>query len=389
MNLGLDARLFYNNTGIGRYTRSLFFEYRKAHAFQEHSLFLLSDVPLPVPSRQNASKIDGQTREAWPEHVQVVTAACHRRILWTNWYVPPLLRKHAIDVYHGVCNFELPLRKVCRYVVTIHDLVPLFFPELVPRKHVLFFRMFMKRVAHTADLIITDSEHSKQDIVRHLRVPEEKIRVIYLGYDPPQRKTLAPQKAQDLLKRYGITKPYLLFVGVIEPKKNLERLVEAFDMLRGRHAVGKDVQLVLAGGKGWLSDALYRKVTELKLEQRVIFTGFVPDEELSLLYKEAEVFVFPSIYEGFGLPVLEAMSYGTPVVTSNVSSLPEIAGDAGILVDPYQSADICEGMLRVLSDRSKREEMIRLGDRQVRKFSWRKSAEETWQVYRDVMHLAQ
>ena len=388
MKLGLDARLFYNNTGIGRYTRSLFFEYQKAQLFQEHPLVLLSDVPLPSPGKQGFPQSDEHAQDCWPEHVQLATAACKRRILWTNWYAPLLLREQTVDVYHGVCNFELPLRKVCRYVLTIHDLIPLFFPELVPRKHLLFFRLFMKRAAHTADLIITDSEHSKQDIVRYLRVPEEKIRVIYLGYDPPQQKQLGPQVVQSVLRTYGITKPYLLFVGVIEPKKNLERLVDAFTMLRAKYARGEDLQLVLAGGKGWLSDTLYRKVKELKLEQQVIFTGFVPDEDLPLLYTEAEAFVFPSIYEGFGLPVLEAMACGTPVVTSKVSSLPEIAGDAGILVDPYQADDIYEGMLWVLKDRSKREEMIRLGDIQARKFSWRKSAEETWRVYEEVMRLA-
>ena len=389
MKLGIDARLFYNNTGIGRYTRSLFFEYRNAQRFQEHSLFLLGDTPLSVPSKQPPPFAGtGLTQEDRPEQVQAVTAACKQRILWTNWCVPPLLREHEVDVYHGVCNFELPLRKVCRYVVTIHDLVPLFFPKSVPKKHLLFFRIFMKRVAHTADLIVTDSEHSKHDIIRHLRVPEEKIRVIYLGYDPPQKQDHDPQRAQALLRTFGITKPYLLFVGAIEPKKNLERLVEAFQMLRAKYARGNELQLVLAGGESWLAAGLHRKVRELQLERQVIFTGFVPDEDLAVLYKKAETFVFPSIYEGFGLPVLEAMSCGTPVVTSNVSSLPEIAGDAGMLVDPYHPKSICEGILRVLEDRSKREEMIRFGDRQAQRFSWRKSAEKTWQVYEEAMRMA-
>jgi glycosyltransferase involved in cell wall biosynthesis len=388
MKLGLDARLFYNNTGIGRYTRSLFFEYHKAERFEDHPLVLLSDTHLSAPSSPNFAPLDGQARDAWPEHVKQITADCRRRILWTNWHVPPLLRQHDVDVYHAVCNFELPLRKVCRYVVTIHDLVPLFFSKSVPKKHLLFFRLFMKRAAHTADLIITDSEHSKQDIVQHLRVPEEKIRVIYLGYDPPQEKAIEPQKAQNILKRYGVRTPYLLFVGAIEPKKNLERVVEAFRIVRERYAQDKELQLVLVGGESWMSDALYRKVSALKRDQQVLLTGFVPDAELPAFYQEAEVFVFPSLYEGFGLPVLEAMSYGTPVVTSNVSSLPEIAGDAAILTDPQQADSISDGIARVLMDRSKREDMKRLGKRQAQKFSWKKCAEETWQVYLDAMTLS-
>ncbi|PID56900.1 group 1 glycosyl transferase [candidate division KSB3 bacterium] len=388
MKLGIDARLFCKHTGIGRYTRSLCVEYYKAQRCRDHPLILLTDRPFPPPSPQDINPSSGQTLKPWTACVRPVIADCRRRMLWTHRHVPSLLRQHDLDVYHAVCNFELPWRKVCRYVVTIHDLVPLFFPKSVPRKHVLFFRLFMKHAAHTADLIITDSEHSKRDIVRYLHVSEKKIRVIYLGYDPPKQQVCDPQKVSALLKGYGICKPYLLFVGAIEPKKNLERLVKAFHMFREHDREGTDLQLVLAGGESWMSEGLYRTVRELNLDQHVIFTGVVPDAELPLFYHEAEAFVFPSIYEGFGLPVLEAMSHRIPVITSNVSSLPEIVGAAGYLVDPQQPASICDGMLHVLSDRAKREEMIRRGVEQAQKFSWKTCAEKTWQVYLDAMALS-
>jgi glycosyltransferase involved in cell wall biosynthesis len=375
MNLGIDARLLYNATGIGRYTRSLFFQLTRSLPSGD-TCSLLTD-------RDESSRPDAV---GLPLHFKFITAACPTRILWTNWHVPRMLRQYAIDVYHGVCNFELPVRKVCRYVVTIHDLVPLFFPQLVPKKHLLFFQLFMKRAAHTADLIITDSEHSKQDIVRHLYVPAEKIRVIYLGYDPPVQRPDS-QQAAAILMRYNITAPYLLFVGVIEPKKNLERLVEAFALLRQDAALSKDLQLVIAGGTGWLSNQLYQKVHNLHLENQIRFTGYVPDADLPALYANAEVFVFPSIYEGFGLPVIEAMSYGVPVVTANVSSLPELAGNAGMLVDPLRPEAIAEGIAAVLTNPQQRARMQHAGPLQAQQFSWQRTAAETYKVYQEVYQM--
>lgn len=379
MNIGIDARLLHNETGIGRYTRSLFCEYARRHEPGD-TYFLFSDRAFPgVPGQH------GAPQSSFPPNFQVVIAECPTRILWTNLYVPRLLRQHHIDVYHGVCNFELPVRKVCRYVVTIHDLVPLFFPKLVPWKHLLFFKLFMKRAAKTADLIITDSRHSKGDIVRYLDVPEDKIRVIPLGYTPPpQHNKDHLKKQQDVLAQYGITRPYLLFVGIIEPKKNLERLIEAFALLRQMSVASEGLQLVLAGGKGWLSDHLSRKVQDFHLEGSVVFTGFVPEDDLPALYAGAEVFVFPSIYEGFGLPVVEAMTYGVPVVTSTASSLPEIAGKAGILVEPNDPVAIRDGIAEVLRNPQKKEQMKRDGPVQARKFSWQRTADETYKVYQEV-----
>lgn len=382
MNIGIDARLLHNNTGIGQYTRSLFFEFAQ-HYQQEDTYYLLYDKEFQEITGYNQD--DDVT--SFPPGFHVITAHCKTRILWTNWHAPRLLRRQNIDIYHGVCNFELPVRKVCRYVVTIHDLVPLFFPDLVPWKHLLFFKLFMKRAAKTADIIITDSEHSKQDIVHYLSIPEEKIRVIYLGYEPQHHKDNEQRTLQDVLSHYGISQLYLLFVGVIEPKKNLERLIEAFSLLRQNSPPGKELQLVIAGGKGWLSENLYRKVQELHLDKQIIFTGFVPDDDLPYLYTGAEVFVFPSIYEGFGLPVIEAMAYGVPVVTSNVSSLPEIAGNAGILVDPKNPEAICDGITEVLSHPQKKEQMKHDGLVRAQRFSWKRTAEETYRVYQEAYQI--
>lgn len=381
MNIGLDARLLHASTGIGRYTRSLFFEYLRRPP-SDDTFYLLYDRPFPG--------IPGDPEGRLPSHFRVLTAPCATRMLWTQWHVPPLLKRHGIDVYHGLCNFELPVRKVCPYVVTIHDLVPLFFPRVVPWKHRLFFRLFMKPAARAADIILTDSHHSKQDIVRHLRVPAAKIRVVYLGYAPPaaSETTASPHAAPAaILKRYGIRGRYLLFVGVIEPKKNLERLLRAFAALRESAAADAALQLVLAGGQGWLSDHLAQLARELGIETSVVFTGFVPDEHLPALYQQAAAFVFPSLYEGFGLPILEAMSYGAPVVTSTASSLPEIAGDAAILVDPQSVDAIRDGMAAMLRNPQNAAALREKGRRQSQKFSWARTAQQTYAAYRDAAAL--
>ena len=381
MRLGIDARLFHVNTGIGRYTRSLFFEYLQRRQQSDDQIVLFYDRPSDLASFFPDAFASASSL---PEHVRLVTALCRRRIVWTNWSLPPLLRQQQIDVYHGVCNFELPLRKMCRYVVTIHDLVPLFFPELVPKKHLLFFKLFIKRAAQTADAIITDSEHSKQDICRYLKVSDEKVRVIHLGYTPQPLPQNAEEQRQRLFKQYGIRQPYLLFVGVIEPKKNLERLLEAFALLRQERRIDDSVQLVIAGGKGWFCERIEHNIAALRLETSVVLTGFMPDDALPLLYSGADAFVFPSIYEGFGLPVVEAMSHGVPVITSNVSSLPEIAGHAGLLVNPMDTASIAAGIETVLTHPEQRESMKIAGRLQARQFSWPRTAEATYRVYQDV-----
>lgn len=381
MRLGIDARLFHVNTGIGRYTRSLFFEYLQRRQQSDDQLVLFYDRPADFASFFPDAFADASSL---PEHVRLVTALCQRRIVWTNWSLPPLLRQQQIDVYHGVCNFELPLRKMCRYVVTIHDLVPLFFPELVPKKHLLFFKLFIKRAAQTADAIITDSEHSKQDICRYLKVSDEKVRVIHLGYTPQPLPQNAEEQRQRLFEQYGIRQPYLLFVGVIEPKKNLERLLEAFALLRQERRIDDGVQLVIAGGKGWFCEQLEQHIAALRLERSVVLTGFMPDDALPLLYSGAEAFVFPSIYEGFGLPVVEAMAHGVPVITSNVSSLPEIAGHAGLLVNPMDAASIAAGIETVLTHPEQRAAMKIAGRLQAQQFSWPRTAEATYRVYQNV-----
>jgi glycosyltransferase involved in cell wall biosynthesis len=179
----------------------------------------------------------------------------------------------------------------------------------------------------------------------------------------------------------------VLFVGILEPKKNLDRLLDAFALLCHMPSIDKGIQLVIAGDKGWAYEHLHQHSKNLHIEQHVVFTGYLPEEDLVALYEGAEVFVFPSIYEGFGLPVIEAMTYGIPVVTSQRSSLPEIAGEAGILVDPEKPEAIRDGIAAVLLNTEKADVMREKGWQQARKFSWRRTAEQTYQAYQDAYSL--
>ena len=375
MRIGLDARLaFYDRTGIGQYTRALL-TYLPTVSTDQDQFFLFCDrQPFINP---------------WSDpRLSIVPIPRKQRILWTNFSLPPFLKAKQIDLYHGVCNFELPVRKVCPYVITIHDLIPLFFPKLVPKKHLILFRILMRRVAQIADKIITDSNSSKKDILDRLGVPEEKVQVIYLAHHPVYRPIPDRNKIESILAKYHLNGKYLLFTGVLEPKKNLLRLIEAFHLLKTQINPLKDLKLVLVGGTGWgyagAGENLSRLIEQRELKEEVIFTGYVPDEDLPYLYNGAELFVFPSLYEGFGLPVLEAMACGTPVVTSKVSSLPEIVGEAGKLVDPYDPWNIAEGISEVLTNQTLRQSMIEKGLQRASLFSWQQTAAETLAVYRSI-----
>ena len=267
-------------------------------------------------------------------------------------------------------------------MVTIHDLGYLHFP----RAHRLLDRLYLdlstRFNARAAAHIIADSQATKRDLVERYGVEPSKISVIYPGYDEEAFQPVREREAIEAVKaRYGIAGDYILFVGTIQPRKNLVRLMEAFSLLKRQAA---DLQLVIAGKKGWLYEAIFRRVEELGLEGQVVFTGYVAEEGLPALFSGARLFVFPSLYEGFGLPVLEAMACGTPVVCSNASSLPEVAGDAALLFDPLDVEGMAAAMGRVLGDERLRAELIERGLQRARGFSWEKCARETLAVLESV-----
>jgi glycosyltransferase involved in cell wall biosynthesis len=305
----------------------------------------------------------------------------HLRLSWEMLIDPPDLL--------FVPSHVLPLVHPRRSVVTVHDLGFLYYPEAHTLSQNLYLRWSTRHNARAATRILADSQATRRDLVHHYSIPNSKIAVVYPGRD----ETLAPVTDPALLSavraRYGMAGPYLLYVGTLHPRKNLVRLIQAFGSLLqpsadGPRAPTAGLQLVLAGQKGWLYGEILDQVRKLGLADRVVLTGYVPEADLPPLLSGALAFVFPSLYEGFGLPLLEAMACGTPVICSNVSSLPEVAGDAALLVDPTDSEALAAGLARLVADEGLRRELIERGFRQMQRFSWRRCAEETLQVLEEV-----
>ena len=296
-------------------------------------------------------------------------------------FLPRGLRSQHIDLFHGLDHLGVPLfAKVGRYVATIHDMIPLLWPQWVTHKHRLVVTAAYYRLRRQADLVIVPSEATKADVVHHLQINPQRIAVIPWGCDERFHPGGDPEHFDVVQQRYRLPSPYLLCVGTLEPRKNLTTLLHAYAMLRAA-GFGKDLKLVVAGRAGWLYADISDTVKTLALEEEVIFTGFVDDEDLPDLYRGAELLVFPSLYEGFGLPILEAMASGIPVVTSNLASMPEVAGDAAIFVDAHDPKAIAEGIAQVLAEDRLRDALIQKGLARARCFTWESVAQQTLALY--------
>lgn len=304
------------------------------------------------------------------------------RIIWEWIFLPQLLNKKKIDLFWGPTHF-LPPIKVCKYVVTIHELVPFVLPRSLPfsRRH---YRRLLSYSIRLADVIIVVSESLKQDLIKFFPVQTDKIKVIHNGVD----ESFQPQSDNEILsriqKKYQLPSRFILTLGVMEPKKNIIGLIQSYADLRSSFS---DLPKLVIGGSrkyGWKNSNVFKLVQSLSLENEIFLTDSISHEDLPAVYSLAELFILPSFYEGFGLPVVEAMACGTPVITSNTSSLPEVAGDAAILVNPYNVADITNAMKEVLLNETKRKQMIERGFQNAKRFSWNRAANELLQVFEEV-----
>ncbi|NPV88363.1 glycosyltransferase family 4 protein [Coprothermobacteraceae bacterium] len=265
-------------------------------------------------------------------------------------------------------------------VVTLHDVIPVVFPEYVSPFSRRFFSFLWKNGLRRVDAIITVSQWSKKDIVERFGLNEERVHVVYNAFPRIVDFRQGAENTEGVLTRYGINKPYILFVGRLESRKNVPTLVKAFDRVRKSGLT--DFLLVLVGKKGWGYEQTFASIESLGLQEHVRVLEHIPWEDLMALYRGASVFVFPSLYEGFGLPPLEAMAFGVPVVASNATSIPEVVGDAGILVDPMDDEALASNVIKVLTDTELRAELVRKGLEQVRLFTIERMAEATVEVYR-------
>ncbi len=368
MRIGIDARKLHD-FGIGTYIRNLLRNLARLDHDTEYVVFCRGE--------------DATALASLGENFRAVTETSGNYSIAEQFRIPLALRREGVSLFHAP-HYVLPPLVSCRSVVTIHDCIHLMFPQYLPNHFAhLYARASVAMAAHRATRVLTVSESSKRDILRFVDTVPDKIDVIYNAYD--ERFGVEPRE-QDVVRvreRYQLHDEFVLYAGNVKPHKNLERLIQAFDLVR-RRGLGH-LKLVLIGDEISKYAALRRAVHRHQLHKYVRFLGYLPEETLAVMYRLAGVFVFPSLYEGFGLPPLEAMASGTPVVTSNVSSLPEVAGDAAILVDPYNPEAIADGIYRVLTDESLRRTLRDRGIERARRFSWASSVERVRDIYKRAM----
>lgn len=369
--IGIDyTAAVHQRAGIGRYVRGLVAALAERQPRVEGRLFVAGGrgpelSPPPAGFELRPSRLSERT------HARLWYRL--RAPVPVEWWTGPL------DLFHAT-DFALPpTRPGTRTVLTVHDLAFERYPAETMPGMLGYLRRVVPHSVRRAGHAITDSEATRRDVIELYHAAPEKVSVVYPGvsarFGEPQR----PERLAEVRRRYGLPDaPLVLTVGTMQPRKNHARLVEAFAQVASQ----TDAVLVVAGGKGWQYEAVHERVRQLGLEERVLFPGFVDDADLPALYAAATVFAYPALYEGFGLPVLEAMAAGTPVVTSAVSSLPEITGeDAALLVDPGSVDQIAGALARLLGDGDLRAHLARRGAARAAIFTWAATAEQLWQVY--------
>lgn len=374
MNIGINCNPVMNKkTGVGNYLHNLLLELAKIDKINNYTLFFYS---LRNLDSTRATQYNFKCKKT----VSLKIPQLLLEFLWDNLRFPPIeFFIGRASIFHN--NFFLPSTKKAKGIITIHDMSFFAYPEL-HTKTVRRFKSKVPKSCFRATKIITVSNFSKREILKYINIPEEKIKVIYNGLILQTQKFKGNE--DDILKKYSLAKKYILYVGTIEPRKNLEGLINAFKMLISDEKYKNKYNLVIVGKPGWKYETFIKTLGNLGIQDKVKLIGYIPDEELPAIYKHASLFLYPSIYEGFGLPVLEAMAYGIPVITSNISSLPEIAGDAALLIDPYNYKEIRDGMVDILSTDQLKNQLIKRGKERVKKFSWKNTAEKTLKVYKEV-----
>jgi glycosyltransferase involved in cell wall biosynthesis len=367
--IAIDARKL-RDFGIGTYIRNILIELSRLDRATEY-------VVLCRPDDVESGDVLGPNFRMVPDTARPYSIAEQFRI-------PLALARERVQLVHEP-HYVLPPLVRCRSVVTIHDCIHLMFPQYLPGKlaHV-YAKGSMWAAVRKANRILTVSDASKRDILRFFDVDPAKVAVIYNAIDERFLTGADTERMHLVKQRYQLDRPFVLYVGNIKPHKNVLRLIDAFGRARAQSGVD-DLKLVIIGDEISKYPALRHAVHRHKLDKHVRFLGFQPQETLAAVYRLARVFVFPSLYEGFGLPPLEAMASGTPVVTSNVSSLPEIAGDAALLVDPYDTEAIADGIRRAVTDEALRASLIQKGAARARAFSWAHSVKEIRGIYLDVL----
>jgi glycosyltransferase involved in cell wall biosynthesis len=308
-----------------------------------------------------------------------------RRLLWEQMTLPRLVRGSNVALLHSL-HYTRPLSLSCASVVTFHDMTFFLYPHLHTRSKRIFFPTAIRLSARNADALIAVSENTKKDAVRLLGVPEDKITAIPHGVGEEFHPISDARLLEDIRLKYSLPQDFILNVGVVEPRKNLTLLLKSYQRLRLQ---GISLPLVIVGSLGWMYEDVFRLAESLGIKEQVHFTGYVPTRDLPIIYNLSRVFVYPSIYEGFGLPPLEAMACGIPVITTAVSSMPEHVGDAGILIPPQDEKALTNALQKLINDSTLQEELSSKGPERASQFTWKRTAQETLKVYESVLTAQQ
>ncbi len=375
MKVLLDATGVTNKekAGVGVYTKNLLDHLTKTETTIQWFILAQDDDPaLDFSRHPNVTMLWVPAR---------VFRLLPFRLLLEQIYLPILLKRHGIEVVHSL-HYAFPLLRFgTRQVVTFHDMTFFNMPQVHERLKIFYFRFFIKAGMRSADHIIFVSRSAQADCIARLGKPHGQTSVIPHGKDDAFRPGISLAGLDRLQEKYGLPNRFVLYIGTIEPRKNLPRLIEAFAYIA---AENPDLHLVIAGKKGWMTEGLFATIRKSDLTSRIVFTGFIAEAEKPLFLAACSLFVYPSMYEGFGLPVLEAIACGAPTITSNTSALPEVAGDAAILIDPADTAALAKAMQSVLLDPVLRKDLQTRGPLQAAQFTWEKAAALSADVYRSL-----
>lgn len=373
MRIGIDATPITNRSGTGYYTQKLIEFLGRADSENEYILFCPHGYQTCL---EHPGMFDYPNFQA----IEVRAGGQVSLSIWKQMNLPRQARKFGIDLFHFPA-FIASLKMDVPFVVTVHDLCFWLFPEAFSWPYRSYYRYTIPRSVRQCSRVIADSESTRKDILKYLLIRNSKVRTIYLGVDPVRFHPISDaSKRTRLREHYGLPEDFVLYVGTLEPRKNIPRLIEAF-----KHGIvdkGLPHHLVIAGRKGWLFDDIFREVKSLKMGEKTHFPGHVEPHNLAVLYSMARTLAYPSLYEGFGLPCLEAMSCGTPVITSDGSSLPELVGDCGLIVEPASVDSIADALNRICTDADCHKMLSERGLRRARSFSWLTTARKTVEVYK-------
>jgi glycosyltransferase involved in cell wall biosynthesis len=381
MKIGIDIRVIgKNRTGDEAYFFGLVKGLMEIDKENEYHLYTDRD---PKSDPELAREIE---RLDLKDNFKINFVKKTNRFLWNLWYLPMYLRKNPVDIYHTQYIVPFWFPKNIKLVTTIHDISFNYFPEYIKKSDLFFLKTFIPRSIRKSYRVIAVSKYSREDIIKFYQSSDEKVDYTYNGIDFERfNQIFSESRKEDVRKKYRLPENFVLYIGTLQPRKNIPALVDAFSVLMEKNDQ-KDLKLVIAGNRQArnFDPRIDEVIEKYNLQKNVLFPGWIDEEDKPALYKLANCFVFPSLYEGFGIPIVEAMAAGTPAVCSNKTSLPEVGEEGVLLVDPENKEEFAKNINKILTDENFRVDLAKNGIEQAKKFSWQKTAMKTLEIYKQL-----